>query len=424
MRKILGVTLAGALMACPGLEKGGGTGGAGGTSGGGTTSGGDHPRGSTPPVPLVFTSDSGATVHLESIEAGENFFDCGIASDQHVQCWGTDGSGQLGHPAAGTAPEPPRQVDLGRGQTVKAITAGEFHVCAILATDAVKCWGQNNHGQLGLGDTVDRGGQPNQMGDDLPALDFGPGLVARSITAGGYHTCAILSDDSLRCWGGASAGELGTDERRNEPVIDARQARSIFPAGVVPTQVACGSQHTCAIDNHGQVYCWGINIDGQLGTGNDASQYSPRAVDLGKDPRGVPYVARQIVAGGYHTCALLDDASVKCWGSNFDGELGIGSADDHFLSPQAVKLDGPARILAVKHGHSCALLEDDRLMCWGMATISRFNRIVGKTAPYHVTNLNGKRPRLIATSQEEACVVTDDATTYCLNDMQLYDFTF
>jgi alpha-tubulin suppressor-like RCC1 family protein len=401
------------VLGCPGL------------GGDGSESTGDGSGGSRPPVPLVFTSDTGAALYLEGIDSGFNFFACGITNDHQIHCWGTNNAGQLGHPDSGqVGPAPPRRVSLGTGQSARALAVGYYHACAILAGDAVKCWGTNGHGQLGLGDTINRGGQPDQMGDNLPALDFGPGLAARSIAAGEYHTCAILSDDSLRCWGGASAGELGTGERTNDPVLRASQARSVFPPGIVPTQVSCGSQHTCAIDRIGNLYCWGMNSDGELGLGDDATRYSPQLVDLGRDAHGVPHVARQVAAGGYHTCAILNDASVKCWGSNFQGELGIGSTEDHVVAPQRVALDGPARTVTIKQGHSCALLDDQRLLCWGMARLTRFNRVVGKRTPYPVTNLNGKRPSFIATGHDEACVVTDDHVTYCLDDMQLYDFRF
>ena len=88
------------------------------------------------------------------------------------------------------------------------IAAGGDHTCALTAA-TVKCWGENVAGQLGLGDTADRGDQPDEMGVNLPTVDLGPGRTATAITAGGYHTCALLDDATVKCWGDNSAGQLG-----------------------------------------------------------------------------------------------------------------------------------------------------------------------------------------------------------------------
>lgn len=376
-----------------------------------------------PPVPLVFTSKGASSVHAVKVAAGSNFFACALASDGQVHCWGTNHNGQLGR---GTADAPgvedPHWVDLGTYITVKDLTVGSAHACAILSNDTVKCWGANGDGQLGLGDTSDRGDQPNEMGEFLPALDFGPGLTARALSAGGDHTCAILSDDSVRCWGAASSGQLGTDERRNEPRPSARAARPVFPQGVVARSLSSGGSHSCASVEDGRLWCWGSNTYGQVGAGDDVDHYAPHLVELGTSAQGVTSSVRTVVAGGSHTCAIIETGSLRCWGRNFAGELGVGSTAEQFLAPQTVSLPASVKALTLKHGHTCALLEDDRLMCWGMARLMRFDHVIGKTSPYQVTNLAGKTPRSIAAGNDEACLVATDDTAFCLDDMQLYDF--
>jgi alpha-tubulin suppressor-like RCC1 family protein len=162
-------------------------------------------------------------------------------------------------------------VDLGTGKTASAIATGNEHACALLNDGSVKCWGHNDSGQLGLGDTSYRGDGPNEMGDNLPAVDLGTGKTASAIVAGGYHTCALLNDGTVKCWGFNIYGQLGlgdTSYRGDGP----NEMWDNLPA---------------------------IN----LGTGTTASA---------------------IVAGLYHTCALLNDDSVKCWGYNGHGQLGLG----------------------------------------------------------------------------------------------------
>src|SRR3546814_10455118 len=100
-------------------------------------------------------------------------------------------------------------VDLGTNRTAVAIAARYDHTCALLDDGSVKCWGENNSGQLGYGDRIDRGDGPNEMGDNLPTVGLGTDLTAVAITCGYGNTCALLDDGSGKCWGKCSNGQLG-----------------------------------------------------------------------------------------------------------------------------------------------------------------------------------------------------------------------
>jgi E3 ubiquitin-protein ligase HERC3 len=100
-------------------------------------------------------------------------------------------------------------VDLGTDRTARALAAGAEHTCALLDDGTVKCWGSNFVGQVGLGDIDHRGDGPLEMGDNLPAVDLGTGRTAQALAAGEYHTCALLDDGTVKCWGGNDYGELG-----------------------------------------------------------------------------------------------------------------------------------------------------------------------------------------------------------------------
>ena len=141
---------------------------------------------------------------------------CAILSHGGVKCWGANSNGEWGLGDTNTRGVNPGEmgnnlpaVDLGTGRTATAITAGQRHTCALLDNATVKCWGRNHPGQLGLGDTNDRGDNPAEMGDNLPAIDLGTGRTATAITAGASHTCALLDNATLKCWGSSEQGQLG-----------------------------------------------------------------------------------------------------------------------------------------------------------------------------------------------------------------------
>ena len=100
-------------------------------------------------------------------------------------------------------------IDLGTGRTATAISTGSAHTCALLDDSTVKCWGHNTYGQLGQGSTTWLGDGPGEMGDDLPPIDLGTGRTAAAISAGDVHSSALLDDSTVKCWGHNDLGQLG-----------------------------------------------------------------------------------------------------------------------------------------------------------------------------------------------------------------------
>ncbi len=156
------------------------------------------------------------------------------------------------------------------------IAAGEFYTCALEASGVVKCWGGNSLGQLGLGDTNNRGDGAGEMGANLVAVDLGlgSGVTVTAIAAGNYHTCALLSSGAVKCWGDNRVGQLGLGDTNNRgdganemgatlPVVDLG-----LGAGVTVTAIDAGWYHTCALLSSRAVKCWGNNWYGQLGLGD------------------------------------------------------------------------------------------------------------------------------------------------------------
>src|SRR5262249_28234129 len=129
-------------------------------------------------------------------------------ADGRVTCWGSDEHGQLGPAATGDRLAPGADTPL-RGLAGRALAAGDDPTCALLVGGALKCWGRNAAGQLGLGGTSTRGDQVAELGDALPAVDLGAGATAIAVAAGAAHTCAVLATGEVTCWGAGDAGQLG-----------------------------------------------------------------------------------------------------------------------------------------------------------------------------------------------------------------------
>ena len=153
------------------------------------------------------------------------------------------------------------------------ITAGYAHNCFMMDNGSVKCWGSNASGQLGLGDTDSRGDNSSEMGDSLPIVNMGSGRTAKAIAAGYAHTCAILDNAYVKCWGSNTSGQLGLGDINNRGDNSSEMGGSLttvdLGSGRTAKAISTGDSHTCAILDNSLVKCWGDNTHGQLGQGNN-----------------------------------------------------------------------------------------------------------------------------------------------------------
>lgn len=307
---------------------------------------------------------------------------CALFGDHSVKCWGKNDHGQLGLGDTldrGTSPETMGAalpaVDLGEGRSALAIAAGFDVTCAVLDTHALKCWGWNAVGQLGLGDSSSRGDVAGSMGDALPTVDLGPGAQVDAVDIGNYHVCALLHDGTLRCWGDANSSGQPTSHGASPGTMG--DALPAVQLGTKRTarQMAASYNTSCAILDDGATKCWGHNGDGELGLEDKLGRGSEPgtmgdalpAIDFGGGRRAV-----QMAPSSYSSCARLDDGSVRCWGNGAD--LGLGSAKNYGDTKgtmgenlPAVDLGAGRSALSVTTGArwACALLDDHRVKCWG-----------------------------------------------------------
>jgi alpha-tubulin suppressor-like RCC1 family protein len=285
---------------------------------------------------------AGLTTGVTAVAAGLAHT-CALTTAGYVRCWGYNRQGQLGD---GTTTGRRSPIDVvGLSGAVGAITAGRTHTCALTLAGGVKCWGANDHGQLGDGTTINHSSPV-----DVAGLASGVSAIA----AGAWHTCALTSAGGVVCWGDNRWGQLG----------DGTTASSTIPVDVAglgggAIAIAVGADETCALTIAGGVKCWGDNRSGQLGDGTTASSAIP------VDVAGLGGGAIAITVGGAYTCALTSAGGVKCWGMNNSGQLGDGSTASRSTPADVAGLASGVRALAAGAWHTCALTGVGGVVCWG-----------------------------------------------------------
>ncbi|GAA3221377.1 hypothetical protein GCM10010468_46470 [Actinocorallia longicatena] len=311
---------------------------------------------------------------------------CVILVDGEVACWGQNVYGILGSGAQDVnnaaigdyeAPATTR-VYLGANRTAKAIAAGGDHTCVITDRDKVMCWGENRNGELGYGNEFDIGDDLGETPADAGIVDLGTGRSARSIAAGLSHTCALMDNGNVFCWGDNSYGQLGSPDLTDDIGDESGETPAAVDLGAMKAvRLTAGDSHTCAKLDNGKLRCWGRGDTGATGSNGDfVLPPDTGHVDL----RGIDEPARDVIqagAGTDHTCAVLSGvvSDVRCWGRGSDGALGlvlgfnssdIVGDDESPASFPIVDLDGDS-IVAVTGGqqHTCAVTTAGGVRCWG-----------------------------------------------------------
>ncbi|MBQ48578.1 MAG: hypothetical protein CMP10_14320, partial [Zetaproteobacteria bacterium] len=281
---------------------------------------------------------SGNTGNADSLAFGLRS-GCAIGASGNIKCWGDGSEGQLGLGNTQNVGDSTDEtgtdlpfVDLGTNAAVDKIVMGENHSCALFTNGSVKCWGESS--VLGLGYSSSNGGFGDgylETGDTLPFMEFPAGRTATMIEAGKSHTCAVMDNDDLICWGDNSKGQLGlndTDKRGDSGgEIGANFEVTSVPSGRTVTDMALGWDHTCVVWDNNSVSCWGGNDYGQLGL-DSTTDIGDGGSEMGDnlDFLDLPGPASAITAGDGFTCALIvvgPDAYIFCWGLNDFGQLGI-----------------------------------------------------------------------------------------------------
>jgi alpha-tubulin suppressor-like RCC1 family protein len=268
-----------------------------------------------------------------------------------VRCWGTDKNGQIGDGLTGIDAKQPR--DVKNLSDPQYVTNGGGDNCALVHNGGAWCWGYNGYGELGNGTTTS---------SNVPVPVSGLPLNLAQIAAGFEHTCALLKNGTVDCWGENNHGQLGNGSTSgsNTPVPVTGLT------GVV--QIAVADSGTCALTNAGGVWCWGANLFGELGNGTTTDSDVPVSVS------GLSSGAVSIGASDSTVCAALSTGQVDCWGDNSVGELGTGTVGSPPMSTTPVTVggfttSGSVGMSAGFGATSCALNASQQAFCWGDNTV-------------------------------------------------------
>jgi alpha-tubulin suppressor-like RCC1 family protein len=357
-----------------------------------------------------------ALVGAVDVAAGDTHT-CAILSDDRVKCWGWNGLGQLGNGTWGNGngfPRSPFPVFASRKALAAAGDSSAIgHTCAVLPGGTIKCWGGDGDGQLGNGAT------PSWQTTPVLVSGITNGLA---LAAGGDHTCAILGDSSVRCWGMDSFGQVGL------ATLDLHVPSPVIVNGLVGVgQLGAGRLSTCAVQSGisgpTQLYCFGVNNNGQLGVSGTLPMCNPPGLGFGlpcaTTPTPVGGVEPVMLAGGAeHTCAVLTNGHVSCWGQNLNGQLGRTSGngfvpgDVQTGPPTSQPLSGAVAI-AVGNNHNCALLADATVTCWGANAAGQLGNgsDVDSTSPVPVPNLTNVNA--IVAGSTHTCALLADGSVKC-----------
>jgi alpha-tubulin suppressor-like RCC1 family protein len=316
---------------------------------------------------------------------------CALTSARGLKCWGNNYLGSLGDGTTVDRDTPVAVTGLSTG--VAAMDGGWWHTCALTSGGGVKCWGANGYGQLGNGSTT------KQL---APVSVSGLASGVTAISVGGWHTCALTSGGGVKCWGANENGRLGDGTTTNRSVpVDVVGLSS----GVIA--IAAGGVHTCALTSSGGVKCWGYNYNGSVGDGTSTDRHTP------VDVIGLGSGVISIAAGGAHTCALTSGHEVKCWGSNWRGELGDGTTTERHSPVTVIGLGTDVHALATG-GPTCALTTGGGVKCWGDNAAGQLGdgTMTNRLVPVDVIGLSSGATA-IAVGIDHACAQINDYGYKC-----------
>ena len=339
------------------------------------------------------------TLRFTTIAAGY-LHTCAISTSGDTYCWGDNEYDQLGssRPIGSRSSGPmgsrwvPVRVD-GSHQFMQ-LTASIRHTCALDATGSAYCWGFGLGGQLGDG----------QRANSRVPVSVAGGLNFTTLdaTAASGATCGLTSTGDAWCWGINISGSLG-----NGTETDGAYIPGPVMSSLKFISISISDTNACALNTENDTLCWGSNWYGQLGVGSAGSEggltksYTPTAV-LG----GLKF--DQIVADGFHSCALQSDGAAFCWG--LGSALGTATTESYVSLPmQVIHTGSPWVSLGVGYGETCALTVDGELYCWGPLT-----SLSPDAAAVTPVRINSNQAFVaFSVGGTHACAIDVDGFAYC-----------
>ena len=262
---------------------------------------------------------------------------CAVTTDNDLYCWGSSNCGQVGA-GSNTSQTTPALIM----SDVLSVGLGDLHTCAITLDKKLYCWGLNTTGQIGDGTKT------NQLSPVQIKISETEYLTdVASVSLGGKHTCALKTNGDLYCWGSNSSGQVGNDSS------DDQTTPVLILTGV--STVSSRADHVCAVTSTGELYCWGMKL---VSSGVSSAQKTPELIK--KDMASASL-------GSYHNCAIKNDGTLFCWLFNTYGQAGNGTTTYQEL-PVKVNVEEDFQTASLGPYHSCAITTSNDLYCWGYNT--------------------------------------------------------
>lgn len=356
-------------------------------------------------------SQEGSAYSYSTISASQDST-CAVAEDHSMRCWGRDDSLQLGRLNSdnGNVYQPTNVSLTSGGGSASALEVSAYgtHACAVMSDGRIKCWGESTYAQLGTNQSY-----------TLPEATWFQTTtsLAAQVSSGRNHTCAILVDQSVWCWGDNNWGQGGRGFISNTPFWYPRQVGEIGYNNREVISLSAGAEHNCAILINGSAYCWGWDTYGKLGSPGPGTVGWPSWVSVLPQNRTVAAIS----AGHHNTCAILDDGTVRCWGLNNYGQYGDGTTITQTTSSSEALLPSGKTAIAIDVGeyHVCAILNDDSTYCWGRNNHGQLG--IGTSDPFLSTPTQVNAPTgvtfsTISTGYDHTCAISSDASAYCWGD--------
>ena len=316
------------------------------------------------------------------------------------------------------------------------LSSGDTHSCAIAMDDTTYCWGDNEKGQLGLGEaSPDRFPVPNKVVIGENGSEIPKGDILTSVAAGIRASCGISDKGDAYCWGDNTFGQLGINSTTDYTVpkkVKVGTDGSEIPSGAKFTSIKTKRlEFACATVDDGNAYCWGRGNIGRLGNGTETDMLVPKKVKKGTDGSEIPATAviKQISTGSNHACAVTDEMKAYCWGGNTYGQLGLGSSVLQFNTPKQVRIgtDGSEipvgssiERISIATDHSCALASDKKIYCWGLN--NKGQNGLGDVAPNRIVPMRVHQGEIpsdeysfddVSVGGYTVCAITTKKNIYC-----------
>jgi alpha-tubulin suppressor-like RCC1 family protein len=325
------------------------------------------------------------------------FYSCAVTSQEEASCWGYNNRGQIGQGGTAYTAVP---LFSGPGSLrFEIIDLGTKHGCGLRADGTVQCWGSNNFGQLGNGFNGDKFASGSPV--DVSNLEN----TVIDIAAGGEHSCAVIANGEVKCWGENEHGQLGDGNfGYNWAVIPV----DVINLNATAEVVVAGNRHTCVLTTAGGVKCWGSNEYGQIGNGSSES-FEPTPMDVTGLTSGVIALS----AGFDHNCAVTTDGAVKCWGYNTFYQLGDGTQNDRNIPIDVTGLASGITDISAGYDHTCALSNSGTVKCWGASADGSL-----VPSPQDITDPTLEIINLSAGGTTNVCVVTSSGILQCMGGNQ------